>query len=328
MSNVCLPDGSCADPAQVAYVQQGGTGTAPCTKAAPCGTLDDGVKANKPTVKIAAGTVADMKTTVIDGKAVTILADPGAKLSRSDVGVILQVQNDGADVKIFDLEFTDGTGSPNPAISIPIGGAPKLTLTRVVIDGNQGVGISAASAGVLTISQSTVSKNTGGGINVTNGTFVIVGNVFYLNGTGAGNIGGVNIQTIQSSTNRLEFNTFNQNATVTGIAPAINCVAGTFTAKYNIMSGNGTLTQMDQVGGTCAHMYSIATPGLLPPGTGNSSSDPLFVNATKGELHIQPGSPARHAADAGADLTGIASRDIDGDLRISPADIGADQVKP
>lgn len=147
LSNVCLPDGSCADAAQVAYVASGGSGSA-CTKTNPCGTLDDGVKTNKALVKIAAGTVADSKTTNIDGKSVTILADTGAKLGRSNGGVILQIQNDGADVRVFDLEITGATGPTNPAISIPSGGAPKLTLTRVTIDGNQGSGISA-TAGTL-----------------------------------------------------------------------------------------------------------------------------------------------------------------------------------
>src|ERR1041384_4047357 len=39
-SRVCLPDGSCAGEALVAYVAPGGTG-ADCTKAEPCGTLVD-----------------------------------------------------------------------------------------------------------------------------------------------------------------------------------------------------------------------------------------------------------------------------------------------
>jgi hypothetical protein len=68
-------------------------------------------------------------------------------------------------------------------------------------------------------------------------------------------------------------------------------------------------------------------PTQPPPGTGNLVGDPLFVDPNKGDLHIQSTSKARHAADPAADLTGIASHDIDGDLRVAPADIGADQVK-
>jgi hypothetical protein len=49
---------------------------------------------------------------------------------------------------------------------------------------------------------------------------------------------------------------------------------------------------------------------------------------TTGDLHISATSPARGAADPASDLTGIAARDIDGDARTSPADLGADEVAP
>jgi hypothetical protein len=61
----------------------------------------------------------------------------------------------------------------------------------------------------------------------------------------------------------------------------------------------------------------------MPPGTANIASDPLLVDPSKGDLHIQSTSPARRGADPASDLTGIASRDIDGNLRGTPADIGA-----
>jgi hypothetical protein len=99
-----------------------------------------------------------------------------------------------------------------------------------------------------------------------------------------------------------------------------------FTARNNIMSQNGTLMNMAQVGGSCAHAYSIVRPGPLPSGAGNSSMDPLFVDITTGDLHVRPESPALGAADPASDLTGPAELDIDGQRRASPADIGADEV--
>jgi hypothetical protein len=65
---------------------------------------------------------------------------------------------------------------------------------------------------------------------------------------------------------------------------------------------------------------------LVPPGTGNSAADPGFANTTTGDLHISATSPARGAADPASNLTGPAERDIDGQLRTSPADLGADEV--
>jgi hypothetical protein len=100
-----------------------------------------------------------------------------------------------------------------------------------------------------------------------------------------------------------------------------------FTAENNIMSDNRTRTGMEQVGGTCGYAYSIVRPGTLPPGTGNKATDPLFVNPATGDLHLQATSPARGASDPNADLTGIASHDIDGTARHAPADMGAYQFK-
>jgi len=99
-----------------------------------------------------------------------------------------------------------------------------------------------------------------------------------------------------------------------------------FTARNNILSGNGTLNNLEQVGGTCAHAYSIIRPGTVPPGMGNSSMDPLFENTLTGDLHLEAGSPALGAADPGSDLGGLAGRDLDGDPRTAPADLGADEV--
>jgi hypothetical protein len=188
------------------------------------------------------------------------------------------------------------------------------------------VGIST-TGGTLTVTRSTISGNSGGGISVGNNTiFAIVGNVVFQNGTQAGLVGGISIATSQNAANRLEFNSLNQNQVQGGIGAAIHCVAGTFTARNNIMSENGTQTNLEQVGGTCAHAYSIARPGTVPVGTGNSAMDPLFANTLTGDLHLKPGSPAIGAADPSSGLTGPAELDIDNQKRTSPAEMGADEI--
>jgi hypothetical protein len=49
------------------------------------------------------------------------------------------------------------------------------------------------------------------------------------------------------------------------------------------------------------------------PGTGNINADPMFVNATSGDFHLQPGSPC---IDAGYNLApALPVTDIDGDDR-------------
>jgi Right handed beta helix region len=373
-SNVCLADGSCAAQTSVAYVAGGQSGT--CSKTDPCGTLDAALQTGRPYVKLATGLIKDNKTTTIDGKTVTILADAGAKLDRDGDGAILVVQSSGAagaKVQIFDVEITGATGtSGGDGIRLTANGSvPSLDLTRVTIDGNQGIGVTIAGgsltvsrstvsgntgggvamtgAGSITVSQSTVSGNTGGGVAMTgasgsitvsqstvsgntgggiavSGTFSIVGNVFFNNGGNTSLIGGISIGTSTNAANRLEFNSFALNTTQDGVGPAVQCLAGTFTAKNNIMSDNRTPTaQADQFGGTCTHAFSIIRPGALP--VGNSGADPMFVDPSRGNLHLNTTSPARRTADPNSDLTGIAARDIDGTSRTSPADIGAYQFK-
>jgi hypothetical protein len=295
-SSACLDNGSCASESSVAYVDPAGNDNTVCTKAMPCTIVQKALATNRPYVKFHGTT--DEAVTLSD-KNVTFLADPGAKLTRTNNGNILIIEGTSK-VAIYDLEISGASGT-GVGISVASGGAQEVTLTRMRF-----------------------ANNLGGGVLVSGGVFRFVGNVFFNNGSQTGSIGGVSITTSQNGANRLDFNSFNKNQTQNGIGSAIHCVAGTFTAKNNIMSENGTLTNMEQVGGTCAHSYSIVRPGTLP--SGNSDADPLFKNTTTGDLHIESTSPARGAADPGSDLTGIASRDIDGDLRTAPADIGADQV--
>jgi hypothetical protein len=328
-SEACLPDGSCAAPGHVAHVKPpslGGTDNPTCTLAAPCTKVASALATGRPYVKLA-GTI-DEAVTIENSRVVTFLAEPDAKLTRTNgAGAIVTVRDSGTSLTVYDLSISNAPNDPSGiGIVVPSGaGAPIVSLIRAKVMNNPGGGISA-SGGALTVSQSTISGNTGGGISVMNGTFVIVGNMFFDNGDNATLVGGVAVGTSQNATNRLEFNSLHANQAQLGVGAAIHCIAGTFTARNNVMSDNGTLMNMEQVGGTCAHAYSIVRPGTLPPGNGNSNMDPLFVNTTTGDLHVKPGSPALGAADPSSDLTGPAERDIDGDVRTRPADIGADEV--
>lgn len=91
------------------------------------------------------------------------------------------------------------------------------------------------------------------------------------------------------------------------------------------LSGNGTLSNMEQYGGTCGHAYSIVRPGML---LALATVQPIRCSSTRRPVTFtfSQEAPARNAADPAAVLAGLAARDIDGDLRSTPADIGADEI--
>jgi Right handed beta helix region len=335
-SAACLPDGSCGSDTNVAYVAAAGTGTA-CTKAAPCGTLAAAVAKGKAYVKVAAGNpVKDGQVTTIDGKAVTVLADEGAKLDRDGDGAVLEVRSAGADVKIYDLEITGATGSTGAnGIDVnPNGGTPKMALTRVKLTGNQGLGLSA-QGGAVTLSQSTISGNTGGGISISGvGTsFFIADNFVFYNGRALGaqasNQGGVAIAS-NTAGSKFERNTvaFNESNGLTFRGGA-SCNAPLASAGGNLLfrnsepDGGGGLkndasTQANLTGGCpFGNSFSTATDA------GNLGfKSPLIAPF---DFHLTAASPAT-VRDAGGACSGM---DVDGDARPQGAacDLGADEYK-
>ena len=346
-SQVCGISGSCLSADEVLYVSPGGMGTE-CTASQPClfETAATAFTAQRSAIKLFPGTHRGA-ISIGDNQRLEIHGDD-ADLTRSDAGPILSAQG-RSELVVVGLRIHNATGvgvGHGITCNEASGNMPLIALHRTTIDKNLGFGIYAASCqvhldrgliltnssgilvadGALTVSRSTISGNLGGGIMVTNGTFEIVGNMFIRNGNATSYIGGVSVAAAPSTLNRLEFNSFTHNRVEDGRGTAIHCLAGTFTARNNIMSDNVTPTNLEQVGGTCAHAYSIARPGAIPPGPNNSNKDPMFRNAAAGDLHLMAGSPALGAADPASDLTGVAELDIDGDRRTGPADIGADEV--
>lgn len=347
-SNACsLATGSCAAETDIAYVSSTGTDNSTCDKSAPCLSMAAALMTARHYVKIH-GTI-DGAVVVDKGRTVTFLADPGAMLTRGNGGDVLTVRDTGTSLTIYDLGISGATAS-SVGISLA-GGIPALSLIRVTVSNNDGGGIASAGSltidhstitnngsstaisrpgisitgGSLSLAQSLVSGNLAGGVQVGDPTakFAIVSNKFVNNGAGTSLTGGVNIDANFNSANLLEFNTFYKNLSTDGIGSAIRCDPATFTARANIMFGNGTATNLTQTSGTCVHIYSLTNPGTVPTGTGNQGSDPRFVNAPGDNFHLQAGSPAAGAANPLAPLTGLSARDFDDHPRTNPVNLGA-----
>lgn len=323
-SSVCLPSGACAVEASVLYAAVSGGDTAACTETEPCSLAHAVTVADsaRNVVRLAPGTYT-FATTFTINKPITLFGRDAVIDHDGTDGSTLAVGANG-NLSLYYVTVLGGTGPYGRGIETNAESA-VLYAYKITIRGSQSLGI--FSSGSLTVIASRFELNSGGGIAVSGlGKFKIVGNVFWVNGGYQSGCGGVCIAGISGADNRLEFNSFARNSVPDGIAAAINCY-GPFTARNNIMSLNGTSTNMEQVMGSCKHAYSIVRPGSLPDGPGNSASDPLFVDVTlAGDLHLMSGSPAVGAADPSSDLDGITAQDADGDVRSWPADMGADEV--
>jgi len=334
-SNVCLNDGACASAESVLFAANAGSTTVGCgllvTDPCSLATALTEVTLTRNLIKLKAETflVTGGEGQVIEGSEgpATLLAR-GATLDRgAGDGPILTMKN-GAVLTIVDGIVRDGTGLGN-GHGIVCGGSGTLTLSGVEVTSCEEVGIKSDNC-ALTISRSRITANTGGGITVNNGTFVIVGNVFHLNGTSVGTSGGLRIQSTQSATNRLDFNSFNKNQAQATVGTAVECVAGTFTARNNIAFNNGDGVNTVQVDGGCKHAFSVIGPTAVAAtldGGNNIVLNPMFFDENAGDLHINSAlSPARDMADPATPLDGVAERDIDNQPRVMPADSGADQT--
>lgn len=322
ISAVCLPDGSCADPATVAYVDPSG-GDTDCTQAEPCRRFDRALGTDRPIIKVH-GTIDEQ--VLIDDQNVNIIADRGAKLTYTGGnGILLRIDGEST-VTISDLEITGATGATTgTGISLQNGNTADVTLRRVRVATNNSVGISAFG-GKLTISESTIANNLGGGIYLSGSEFDITNTVIAVNGSPASTFGGVRFDQTSTGRRRFEFNTVTQNSATTSTPTGVFCtvINTAVTFSNNIVYDNQVGTGRVQAAGTnCNWTYSDIGPDPVA-GTGNINQDPLFVNVGQNNFHLTSTSPVKDLAAASATLM----NDIDGDPRPmgSGRDLGADEA--
>lgn len=184
--------------------------------------------------------------------------------------------------------------------------------------------------GSTTISRSFFVSNRGGGLANNKAKFIIVGNVFLGNGEAAGSaFGGVSITMATKTGSRFEFNTIAENKSQIAATGGVQCTAATgFVAQNNVIWNNNSPLGVAgiQVGGACPHAYSdvgpASVPALLDSGN-NMNADPSFASEMT-DVHPNSGSMVHERANPGADLTGIASKDLDGLLRVARPGFGTD----
>jgi hypothetical protein len=343
-SMACLPDGSCAAEAQVAYVDPAqGNGKA-CSLVAPCKKVADALATARPYAKLTGSLNEQVQ---LNGQNVTVLANPGTTLTSTTNGILVEVRG-ASHVEIYDLTIMGASGPSGIGLSLPAGNTASVVLGRVTISNNIGGGISStggtiavslsaingnaggginATGGSVTVSRSSITGNTGSGISLSQSQFDITNSIIASNGGPSASVGGVRLDQTNAGTRRFDFNTVTNNNGMDGNALGVVCtlVGQPVTFSGNIVYANQVGGTRTQVGGAnCNWSYSDIGPDTTT-GTGNINSDPLFVNPAQSNFHIQAGSPAKDKADPAATV----NVDLDGDARPqgSGFDMGADEVK-
>jgi hypothetical protein len=320
-SDACLPTGACAAQEDVAYVEAMATGD--CSKETPCGTLTEALALTTDVVKINANAMPVMEadTITLSNRAVTILAEPGAKLASTTISQIFEVRDSGSNVGIYDLEIV-GALANDDAFTLT-NGAPKLRLERVTIRGVGGRAVDA-NAGEITIRRSILVSNIGGGIQL-DALFDVTNTIIAHNGNTGGTSAGVRLTPAPGS--RFEFNTIADNLSLAGTVNGVNCLDA-MDISNSIVTND--IFQLNGVSASCTFTFSLFDPPG-PTGNGNQNAAPMFMTrvatqfADPGFFRLTTASPAKDAANPGATETA----DIDSaNSRPNGAgrDIGADET--
>jgi len=310
ISNVCLGDGSCADPARVLYAAQTGSGTT-CTMASPC-AFDQAVmtvSATADIVKLAPGTY-DRPAQLSIAKNMIVTGEGATFHGTATTSFTLMFDISAVAVTFMRVHF-DLNGMFGAECLMN----GQLHLDRVVM--TNGVAGAYSSGCTFSSDRTSIDAVTFYGLYFLNST-VAVTNTFVTN-SGASSQGGI---VISGSTGTLDHVTLSGNTATMAGGQAIRCSDGNVAIRSSIVFGNGSPAVED----ACFVSHSVLDPGYAGAGSGNVAMDPLFVAPATRDYHIQAGSPAVGLADPASQVT----HDYDGDPRPNPtgsvADSGADEI--
>lgn len=307
-SAVCMPDGSCADPARVLYSDAAGTGD--CARATPC-SLDAAVgklAAGRDIVKLAAGTY--LRTATITPPANALFTGAGATVRAMGTMFFAAFQYSGLDVALHRLAI-DAPGG----MGVSCQGSGKLRLTRVTL--TNGLAGAYGLPCEVTVDRTFITGATFYGLYVMAGPARVTNTIIAKNGGAMGSSGGLVLDAVIAGS--IEHVTVTGN-TATSMPSGVSCTNNTTVAlSSSIVVGNA-------IAPACNVSYSVIDAGYTGAGMANNVVDPMFVNAAANDYHLSSGSPAAGKGDPASTMT----YDFDGEARPRPAgtapDPGADEV--
>ena len=245
-----------------------------------------------------------------------------------------------------------GGGGIHLSGNAPTPASPKVignTITNnIIASGGNGGGILVDYSVSPTIQnnliQGNVTFNNGGGVALTISGFAnLIQNVIANNSSTGGSGGGVFISAPGSSSFTIIGNTITGNTASDNTSGAyISALSAPFPFTNNIVVAAASQTAMtcDPANGALSPNFShndVYSGGLTHAGNcdfttnpGNISSDPLFMSAANGDVHLKLGSPAIDVGDSTA--PNLLATDFDGNPRtglvngVTTIDMGAYEV--
>ncbi len=309
---ICLSNGGCADEDDVAYVDAAGTDNTTCGASTPCTSFEKALATGRKYLRVygdftLAAAISIDRDVILYGA-----SDASTTITRSSAGPIVQISGTGT-VELNSLALIDATGATGDGIAVT--GTPKLTLYRVDLLNNAGVGLRGGDASIK-VTNSLIVANAGGGIAVGNSAVTIENNYFVGNGSPTANGGALTLGS-NSAANVIRYNTFANND---GSPRAVSCGGTTVRLSSNIFSGTAPQAT------NCTTAYSLFSVQPAALGSNDLVGNPMFgpTTFTNRERQIMdyyrilPGSPA---IGKGEDVDN--NQDFYGDSRTAPRDIGA-----
>jgi len=304
-SQLCLPNGACAQSSTVLYASPTGTGTA-CTAAAKC-TLDTAiaqVAAGRSTIALDPGTYTGQQTIAATAQ----LVGRGATIVGSGAGPAVIVS--GGNVE---LDYLTLSGAAASGVRCDAG---SLYAHAITSSGNS-IGVHSFCA--LRLDRSRVTQNSTAALEIAAGSIDVHANFLVNNGASSTMKNGA-VHFANGVTGTFAFNTVAYNDVMNGFTTGVRCDAA-IAGVGNLVSDNqvnGAFNASPQVSGMCD-----ASMWYAQPGTGNN--DLKWVNPTAGDFHLTA------ASTPVLDVPGLVCTgevDIDGDPRPLGAgcDYGADEL--
>lgn len=313
-SNVCLMDGTCADPARFVYAAAGGNDVQ-CTMALPC-SVDTAVTkltVAQDIVKLAPGVYT--RAASLEMSIAGTIAGGGSTFNVSGPAGTFGIVPTGVPVRVIGL--TMNVAANNMAVRCVTAGG-EIHLARMAITGGNGAILSTMCP--VEIDRTSVSGAANYGLYANGAPMVTIRNSYFVGIASAlpdYTIAAVHLNSVPAGT--IEHTTIANNGAE---GPAgLRCPGSTVTIR-NIIAWNNTAPGIDAA---CVVGSSVVDAGYTG-GSGNMSIDPMFVNPAANNFHLMMSSPAKGLGTKDA-MYGI---DGDGEDRPQPPgsnpDPGADEI--